>query len=489
MKKIIFLFVIVFTIIFTTGAIVIGCIGVRNFYKDNKSYSNYSFKENSYLPSNDAIIRFSGGLKIKTISNYEYDKTDFSEFDKFIDYIKQSYPVVFEKCEFKLINNYAIVLKLKGKDSNKLPNILTAHYDVVNIKNEKNWKNPPFSGYFDNEYIYSRGTIDDKGSVFAILEAINDLVQDDFVPESDLYIAFSHTEETGSLEGAPKIINYFKENNIKFNSVLDEGGRIVNKNGNYYAFIGTTEKGRLLTKITVYGIPSHASSPSKNTATYKLSKLIQAFNDNDSKAIISEDIKEYYKTTYKSYGLLTRFLISNMDIFRSLFIQKISKNPEDNARIHSTYAITVIEASNVQNAISSDASLLVDARILPDETTDDVKNHINKIINKTLPDEKVKIEYLSQMEPSVSKNKNKDEYEKLSKIIRKIYPNMPISPYMTLGATDAREYNEISNNTFRFLPCVLKLEEAALMHGDNEKISIKNWGRMINFYKEYMLSK
>ena len=50
------------------------------------------------------------------------------------------------------------------------------------------------SGYFDNEYIYSRGTIDDKGSVFAILESLNDLIKDGFQPEADLYIAFSHTE-------------------------------------------------------------------------------------------------------------------------------------------------------------------------------------------------------------------------------------------------------------------------------------------------------
>ena len=178
-----------------------------------------------------------------------------------------------------------------------------------------------------------------------------------------------------------------------------------------------------------------------------------------------------------------------MDILKPLFVWKISNTPEDMARISSTYAITVIEASNVQNAVSADSSFLIDARILPEETVDDVKNYINKTIAKALPNEKIKIEYLNQMEPSTSKNDNKEEYEKLSKVIRKIYPDILISPYLVLGATDAREYNEISNNTFRFLPCILKPNEAALMHSDNEKISIKNWGRMITFYKEYILDK
>ncbi|MBQ8476722.1 M20/M25/M40 family metallo-hydrolase, partial [bacterium] len=366
---------------------------------------------------------------------------------------------------------------------------MTAHYDVVGVKNENDWSYKPFSGFYDNEYIYSRGTIDDKGSVFAILEALNELIISGFVPQNDLYIAFSHCEETGSIEGAPKVIEYFKKNNIKFNTALDEGGRIAKKNSNYFAFVGTKEKGRLLTKITVYGKGSHASTPYQNSAVKKLAKLIFAFEKNQENARILPEIKKYYKTTYKSYSTIDKFLISNMDILKPLFIYKMSKNNEENARLASTAAITIIEASNVQNAVSNEASMLVDIRILPDKSTDDIKKYVNKIIKQTLLDKDIKVEYLSIMEPCVSKNANDDEFQKLAQIIRKIYPNIPVSPYLTLGATDAREYSEISDNTYRFLPCILKPEEYALMHSDNEKISIKNWGRMIDFYKEYILNK
>ena len=468
--------------------IVLGGFCTCRFLYDNFSIKNYDLNNSANIPPKESLKRFSDGLKIKTISNSDYNKTDFEEFNKFINYIQTAYPDVFKKCEFKLINDYAILLKLKGKTDN-LPNIITAHYDVVGVKNDKNWKYSPFSGHFNNEYIYSRGTIDDKGAVFAILEALNELLKNNFIPDSDLYIAFSHCEETGSIEGAPKIIEYFKSKNIRFNSILDEGGRIVDINSKYFAFIGTSEKGRLLSKVTLYGIPSHASMPNNKTAVLKLAKLIQAFSKNDKKAFISKETEQYYKTTYKSHGLLTRFLISNIDILKPLFIYKISKNPEDNARIRTTFAITIIEASNVQNAISSDASLLIDARILPNETTQDVKNYINEKIKKILPDEDYKIEYLSQIEPSLSKEANSLEFKKLSNVINKLYPNIPISPYLTLGGTDAREYAEISDNTFRFLPCILKPQDASLMHSDNEKISIENWSRMINFYKEYMLEK
>ena len=482
MKKIIFSFVI-FLLLFCTFC-------CARFFKDNNSLKNYSFKEeNIIMPSNEALVRFSNGLKIKTISNPDYEKTNFAEFDKFIKYLGKTYPLVFKKCEFNLINKYGIVLKLKGKDSQKLPNLMIGHYDVVGVKNENNWEYPPFSGYYDKEYVYSRGTLDDKGSVFAILEALNDLLKTNFQPESDLYIAFAHTEETGSNEGAPKIVNYFRENNIKFNTTLDEGGVISNQDGNFYAFIGTAEKGRLLTKITLYGDPAHASLPTQNSAVSKLAKLIQAFSNRTDAIKISQDAKKYYKSTYNSHSLFMRFLISNMDILRPLFVREMSKKPDDLARISSTYAITILEASNVQNAVSADASMMIDTRMLPGYTTNDVKKYINKVVAKTLPNEKVKIEYLSVIEPSVSKNNDNSEFEKLSRVIRNIYPDIPISPYLVLGATDARAYNLISDNTFRFLPCVLTPEEAGLMHVDNEKLSIKNWGRMITFYKGYILSK
>ena len=459
------------------------------FFNDTLIANSYTFKEKTNLPSLKALNRFSAGLKLKTVSNSFYNKTDFTEFKNFITYIQKVYPEIFKKCEFILVNKYNIVLKFKGKDSSKKPNILLGHYDVVDADNTNNWKYPPFSGYLDNDYIYSRGTIDDKASVFAIFEALNDLIINNFQPESDLYIAFSHAEETGSEEGAPSIVSYFKGQNIHFATALDEGGRIINKKSDYYAFIGTSQKGRLLTKVTVYGKGAHASVLSQNTAVSKLGKLITAFSKNNNKIILSDETKAYYKTTYTSYSRLTQFLISNMDILKPLFIWKISKTPEDLARISSTHAITVIEAATVPNAVSGEAFMLIDSRIIPEETVDDIKTYINKKIKKTLPKEKVKIEYLDVVDPTLAVTTTSDDFKKLSDTINKLYPNIKISPYMVLGVTDASEYKDITDAAFCFLPCVLTVEEAALMHNDNEKISVKNFGRMISFYKEYILTK
>ncbi len=441
------------------------------------------------MPTKAALERYSGGLKIKTISNAKYEETNFKPFEEFITYLKKSYPALFRKGEFTRINKYGLVFKIEGKNKNLKPNILTAHYDVVGTKSDDGWIHPPFSGFYDDEYIYSRGTLDDKSSFFAILEATNELVKEGFVPEADLYLAFSQCEETGSPEGAKKIIEYFKQNNIHFATALDEGGRIVNKNDNYFAFVGTAEKGRLLTKITVNGEGKHASTPSKNLATTKLAKLILAFNKNNYKTEISKDIYEYYLKTYKSYDFKTQYLLANKNLFKPLLYKALSNSAEDNARINTTFSISIIEASNTANVISKDASIIIDSRVLPTHKIDDIKKYIEKNAKKVLPNEDVKIEYLSEMQPCKASKTDTEEYKLLKKNINAIFPNITIAPFLVLGATDAREYAEISDSTYRFLPIVLTEEEAALMHADNEKISVKNWARMIAFYKEFIKNR
>ena len=437
-------------------------------------------------PTKEALDRYSGGLKIKTISNSNYKETNFKEFDKFIVYLKDTYPLLFSKAEFIQINKYNLVFKIKGQNRDLKPNLLTAHYDVVGIKDETGWIQQPFSGYYNDEYILSRGTLDDKSSFFAILESTNELLKNNFKPQADLYLAFSHCEETGSSEGAKKIIEYFKEKNIQFSTALDEGGRVINKNGKYFAFVGTAEKGRLLVKVTTFGTGKHASTPDKNSATEKLAKLIIKFNNQNFNTQMSEDIYQYYLSTFNSYDFLTKYLIANKNFFKSFLYKKLSKNAEDNARINSTFAITILEASNTANVISNNASMIIDIRILPIHNPEDIKTYIENTIYKISNKEEVKIEYLDIMQPCKASPINTNEYKMLEDDIHSIFPDIKIAPYMVLGATEARDYAKVSDNTYRFLPIILSDEDAALMHADNEKITIQNWARMIEFYKNFI---
>jgi succinyl-diaminopimelate desuccinylase len=55
---------------------------------------------------------------------------------------------------------------------------ILVHVDVVGIGDRGKWTHPPFSGHIDEEYIWGRGSLDDKGAVIAslyVLKALLDL--------------------------------------------------------------------------------------------------------------------------------------------------------------------------------------------------------------------------------------------------------------------------------------------------------------------------
>ena len=151
----------------------------------------------------------------------------------------------------------------------------------------------------------------------------------------------------------------------------------------------------------------------------------------------------------------------------------------------------MLEGSNAWNVIPQEASFTIDSRILPSQSTTDVKKHIDKVISKTFsPDtrENVKVEYLTEVEPSKTSDINSPSYKNLVAKINKFYPSAKVEPFLSLGATDARTYGQIADNAYRFLPAIISDEDHSRMHADNERLSLRNYSIMISFYKDYMES-
>ena len=102
---------------------------------------------------------------------------------------------------------------------------MMAHYDVVPV-DEENWEKPPFEAIIEDGVMWGRGTLDTKVTLNGILSAADHLISTGFVPEHDIYFAFSGGEEING-DGAANIVDYFEQNNIKLSFVIDEGGAVV----------------------------------------------------------------------------------------------------------------------------------------------------------------------------------------------------------------------------------------------------------------------
>ena len=69
------------------------------------------------------------------------------------------------------VNTYGLHYEWTGSDSTLKPIMLTAHQDVVPVDptTVDQWKYPPYSGHFDGERIWGRGSVDDKSGLIGIL--------------------------------------------------------------------------------------------------------------------------------------------------------------------------------------------------------------------------------------------------------------------------------------------------------------------------------
>ncbi len=196
-------------------------------------------------------------LKFKTVSNQDPEKFEADAFIRMQAYLEQSFPLLFHSLDKEMVNQYSIILKWSGKNPDLKPILFMAHQDVVPVPDENiaAWSNPPFAGVIDEDYIWSRGALDDKSSLTGILEAVTFLLKEDFQPERTFYFVFGHDEEVGGMAGAGKVAELMKSRNIELEFVLDEGG-LISKNlvpgvEPDVALVGVAEKGYVSLQLSL----------------------------------------------------------------------------------------------------------------------------------------------------------------------------------------------------------------------------------------------
>jgi len=54
------------------------------------------------------------------------------------------------------------------------------------------------------------------------------------------------------------------------------------------------------------------------------------------------------------------------------------------------------------------------------------------------------------------------------------------------GNTDTKHFLELSPNIYRFSPTFMYPQDRHRFHGDNERISVENYGQAINYYSHLM---
>lgn len=428
-------------------------------------------------------------LTYRTISNAQESLTDFNEYRAFLDFLERTYPRVHERMDRKMINDYSPVYHLKALHPKNPPVLLLGHYDVVPVEDNTSidWDKDPFGGEILENYIYGRGALDDKDQVISIMEALEALIEKGYEPKQDIFVAFGFDEEIGGEKGAKAIAQYFRDENLVFDLILDEGGAVVVDTvegiTKPLALIGVAEKGSSMIKITAFGDGGHSSMPKKGSAIEVLSRAVMNLARNPVKPRLTSPVREMFHGMAPYMGA-KGILLKHVDLTFSLLAKVLSVNPTMNSMIRTTMAPTIAKAGSALNVMPQEASVYMNVRLLPGDLFREILKHM-KLVNKDLD---LKYEVLVKEEASIVSPHDSEAFESLEKIILKIYPDVKVLPYLMAGGSDSRKYEGLSENILRFSCIRMTNEDLDSLHSTNERIHIDNLMGMIRFYDELLRS-
>ena len=139
-----------------------------------------------------ALARLTGAVRIPTVSTTDFAQTDTAQFGQFNRYLRKSFPRVYAQLKLEKFNDFGLLFTWPGSSPALKPALLMGHYDVVPVLpgTEGKWARPPFAGAQAAGYLYGRGTLDDKASVLAQLEAVEYLLGTGFRPVRTRLLAF-----------------------------------------------------------------------------------------------------------------------------------------------------------------------------------------------------------------------------------------------------------------------------------------------------------
>lgn len=439
-----------------------------------------------------AIERLAGSLRIPTISDQDNRPLDGTAFDALHDYLEARFPQTHSHLQRETVATHSLLYTWQGTESSLKPILLAGHLDVVPVEagTEDEWQEQPFGGRVADGFVWGRGAIDNKLSVLGTLEAVEMLLVEGFRPTRTVYLAYGHDEEVGGTHGAREIAALLQRRDVKLEMVVDEGGviadGIVPGVAAPVALVGIAEKGFISVELEALAPGGHSSLPPRQSPVGILGAAVARLEEQQMPARLGGATRRLLERVGTAMTLPQRVALANLWLTEPLVIRRLEKAPSTNAMVRTTTAVTIFRAGTKDNVLASRAQAVINFRIAPGDSIADVLRHVDRVVDD--PRVQAKVVGAFSSEPSSISSTDSEGFSVLERTILSIVPNAIVAPYLVVVVTDARHYEPLSDNVFRFLPLQLAPTDIERMHGTNERVAIGDYERAIRFYRELILN-
>ncbi|KIY00384.1 uncharacterized protein Z520_04069 [Fonsecaea multimorphosa CBS 102226] len=491
---------------------------------------NQLFRTQSF--QDDVATRLAESVRIPTITydgmGHVGEDPRWEVFFQFSHYLKKAFPRVYEELTVETINQHGLLYTWHGSQHVLKPLLFMAHSDVVpsGESTSEEWTYSPFSGHYDGEYIWGRGSEDDKSNLIAMLTAIDCLLACDFTPHRTVILSVGFDEEGGAEQSygarclAETLLDRYGKAGIEM--IFDEGiAGIENRFGTDFALPATAEKGYIDVTVTVNVPGGHSSTPPDHTAIGFLAQIIRLIEDHPFK---SQLVRNNPTLTYLRQAALYSKQMPD-DLREAILGAQSSKkileymesDRERRAMIRTSTAVDVVSGGDKVNSLPENASILVNHRIAIQDSVQAVKDHYVHLLapwaqergfklhafgakaphensistrpgNSTTDCGDLTLSAHYELESSPVSSAEDARFRLLAGTIKGVFgDDVVVAPELLTGNTDTRYYWDLSPQIYRMSPWRASHDpRGTRMHTVDERMPIKGLMEMVHFYHEFI---
>jgi acetylornithine deacetylase/succinyl-diaminopimelate desuccinylase-like protein len=370
-------------------------------------------------------------------------------------------------------NRANLYARLRGNAA-KRAIALVHHMDVVPAATSS-WSVDPFSGVIKDGYIWGRGALDMKGAGIAQLMAMIAIKRSGVPLTRDIvYIGNSDEEltSTGGLVFVSRHADLLKD--VEY--LITEGADNLVENGKVVYFaVGVAEKRTFWQRLTVNGVPSHGSRPTKQNPVPRLVAALYKISQYQTPLHITPGVDKFFRDVARLYPEPQRTWLSNVSAALNDPLAKewILSDVWWNAFLRNTISLTGLAGSNKTNVIPGVATADVDVRLLPDQDPAEMLKTLQSLVGDT----SVHFTTLLQPKTPLESPIDTELFHAIEKAAREREPTAFVTTPMETAATDRPTYRKLGITTYGFSPFKVPRPEIQRgMHGNDERLSVDNIG-------------
>lgn len=351
--------------------------------------------------------------------------------------------------------------------------ILLNHMDVVPVSRAF-WSLDPFAGLVRDGYLWGRGSIDMKSLGILQLLTFLELHRLHVPLNRDVIFIGTADEEAGGNMGAGWVVQNKPEWVSGAGFMLTEGaGSLADDSGKpVYFGVGPTEKTPAWLKLTATGRAGHASVPIPDSAPNHLIAALDRLRQYRPPLELTPPVEAMLRThaSYESEPWRSRFAEPQKFLAQPDAYNLLEERPEILARLTNTISITSLQGSNKTNIIPPEATADLDCRLLPGWTIDRWVTQIRQIIN----DPAIRLDVILNFPPATSPT-DTPLYTSIEKVVHQLDPGAGVVQTVDAGFTDSHFFRDKGIVSYGFEPFAVTREDDSRVHGDNERIPLKNY--------------